>query len=279
MPFAPRTPSDQDADVASPRFPRGRGYTDEEQAERLLADEKTSHIRDDTSPTNYARLSFCARYALPLCAVLFVASAVNLFLALRRPSDEACAARTSLWSPALPAVRYIEYDFANSFGQKSPYRGPPTPEREALWDELVFQHAVEIPANRVPTNHTSSKLRRLPSGGYAALLEVFHQLHCLNRIRQYTWLQSGNYNPNDEDTEGVHIPHDFRTNRVANRMHIDHCIETLRLTLMCHGDVTPVMILEDGGSVLGRRAEFSARHVCRDFRAIQRWVGGHVAEL
>lgn len=92
--------------------------------------------------------------------------------------------------------------------------------------------------------------------GYAALMEVFHQLHCLNRIHQYTRLQSGNFRPeivNDTQYEDIPvIPNDFRTSAIANRLHADHCIETLRLALMCHGDVTPVLIHVEPDAPLAR---------------------------
>jgi hypothetical protein len=116
--------------------------------------------------------------------------------------------------------------------------------------------------------------------GYAALIEVFHQLHCLNTIRQYTWLQSGNYRPetvNDTQYEDIpEIPNDFRTSAIANRLNADHCIETLRLAIMCHGDVTPVLIRIEPNAPLGERADFSSHHKCRDFGKLRQWMDDNV---
>lgn len=39
-------------------------------------------------------------------------------------------------APALEIVKLHETNFANSFAEKSPYRGPPTVELEAAWEEL-----------------------------------------------------------------------------------------------------------------------------------------------
>lgn len=50
-------------------------------------------------------------------------------------------------------------------------------------------------------------------------------------------------------------------------MHIDHCIETLRLSLMCYGDVTPVLIDRSNNSI-GRMFDFNVHHKCRDFEGI-----------
>jgi hypothetical protein len=147
----------------------------------------------------------------------------------------------------------------------------------------IQAHAVSIPENKLAgLNRTStSDLKRTEDGGYAALIEAFQQLHCLNRIRQYTWFQSGSYNKptteesdedEGEDADIAEIPYDLRTSVVANRIHIDHCIETLRLTLMCHSDVTPLLIHRDPSDPLSERADFSSHRRCRNFDKIRDWA-------
>lgn len=120
---------------------------------------------------------------------------------------------TSL-APALDALEYYELDFENEFEESSTYRGPPTLARENAWAELwdcekssllpvsivdslcadsvtaglIFKHAsVNIPASKLHLlNKTadSQDWRKNPDGnGYSATLDVFHQLHCLVRLR------------------------------------------------------------------------------------------------
>jgi hypothetical protein len=101
------------------------------------------------------------------------------------------------------------------------------------------------------------------SRGYVGILEVVHQLHCLDLIRQYTWLLMGGYGS---------PPGALRSSAVGNRMHVDHCIETLRQTLMCHADVTPLLVRLDPESPTGTRADFSAHHKCRDFERVMAFV-------
>lgn len=144
-------------------------------------------------------------------------------------------------------------------------------------------HAVRVPQDKLPLLNRSmtGHYKQTDDGtGYAALIEVFHQLHCLNRLRQYTWLQSGNYRPeviNDTQYEDIPvIPNDFRTSTIANRLHADHCIETLRLALMCHGDITPVLVHIEPDAPLGERADFSAHHKCRDFGKLRKWMDDNV---
>lgn len=73
------------------------------------------------------------------------------------------------------------------------------------------------------------------------------------------------------------IPAGLRATDVGNRMHADHCIETIRKTLMCHGDVTPVLAIEDPDSPLGRRADFNIHQKCRDFEKLQGWISENSA--
>lgn len=58
-------------------------------------------------------------------------------------------------------------------------------------------------------------------------------------------------------------------------MLVDHCVEPLRLTLMCHGDTTPYLIELDPEEPDGARADFSAHHRCRRFDPLVEWMSEH----
>ena len=64
----------------------------------------------------------------------------------------------------------------------------------------------------------------------------------------------------------------MRDSDVGARMHVDHCIETLRISLMCQADTTPYFLVLDPTAPLGSRADFSPHHKCRNFETIQKWV-------
>ena len=59
---------------------------------------------------------------------------------------------------------------------------------------------------------------------------------------------------------------------VGARMHTDHCIEALRISLMCHGDTTPLFSFEDPSAPLGMRADFSPQRKCRRFQDLHTWM-------
>ncbi|KAJ0365779.1 hypothetical protein COL26b_011911 [Colletotrichum chrysophilum] len=169
-------------------------------------------------------------------------------------------------TPALEAVEYVQMDFNDAFNSTSIYRGLPTPEREQAWFDLTYKHAVEIPPERLAGLNRSEEdhLKHVPEDvgdGYVALLEVFHQLHCLNMIRVYTWWQVGKYDK---------IPVGLSNDPLKNRIHVDHCLEALRISLMCFADVTPLMVRIGGPA--GARADFNTHHKCRNFDKISDWI-------
>lgn len=83
-------------------------------------------------------------------------------------------------------------------------------------------------------------------------------------IRQYTWLHL--YNESEP-----YFPLDF-LHPVGGRVHVDHYFEALRLSLMCYSDITPVLIEYDTNRRIGRVADFSVHHKCRNFDRIVDWL-------
>ena len=114
-------------------------------------------------------------------------------------------ARALLIAPMMEAVEYGKVQFENAFHQKSQYRGSPTPELEQAWLDLwnCMLHkpasykfransilsedtvgAINVPFNKLSELNKSQEVswkRVSPKngGGVSALIEVFHQIHCL----------------------------------------------------------------------------------------------------
>ncbi|KXL43776.1 MAG: hypothetical protein FE78DRAFT_122064, partial [Acidomyces sp. 'richmondensis'] len=177
-------------------------------------------------------------------------------------------------APLASAVEFEEYNFENYFSHKTQYRRPPTPELEMAWARLFNFPSISIAdadlprIDRLPDETRYLRAQTPELGhGFLAGIEVFHHLHCLNTIRQYTWLDY-----DDELPEGF-----LRENPVLNRMHVDHCIETLRLSLQCSADITPYLVLRADNSTLGARADFDAFHKCKKFDRLVDWMDTHAA--
>ncbi|KAF7589386.1 hypothetical protein BBP40_004329 [Aspergillus hancockii] len=188
-------------------------------------------------------------------------------------TDQECTLRLSSYSPVIDAgvIQYTSYNIAGDFDEPSIYRGRPTNQTEAAWEALFMAPGINIPQEKFTRLHKSSDVNwlRTPEekgDGYVGYLEVFHQLRCLNLIRL-------RIHQKEYEEEFGHPPEQFDRKKAAlTATHIDHCLETLRLNVMCTADVTPVMIVVDDTAPLGRYVDFDIMHKCRNFWDIRTWV-------
>ncbi|KAF4625989.1 hypothetical protein G7Y89_g12182 [Cudoniella acicularis] len=207
---------------------------------------------------------------------------LGLHILRRGPDDKACSQQLSVWSPAFPAIEIVDRKFENSFFHASPYRGKPTANLEKAWDDLwngnapQFEHQyysltssslivglVAFDEDKLPLLNKSKtqNWRRAKDGRVLASLEVFHDLHCLSFIRQYTYRNEYDYSDNIAFGGGDEMI----------REHVDHCIESLRLKIECTSDVTPYMEVLSAQSPGGRQLDFDTQHRCRNFDNIREW--------
>ncbi|KAF6788128.1 hypothetical protein CSOJ01_15098 [Colletotrichum sojae] len=152
--------------------------------------------------------------------------------------------------------------FTGGFGTgRTEFQGAPTPERDALWDDLYNFGVSRIP--RSSAARLVNKTVPIPDdkGYYVVSLNVFHQLHCLNMLRKRIW--SDEVYAADDELMGIE--------------HLEHCIDALRQSLMCSADVTPIPWIwreEDHEA----KAVAEIAHTCRDFEAIRAWAKENRAE-
>ena len=95
-------------------------------------------------------------------------------------------------------------------------------------------------------------------GGYLVTLDVFHELHCLNMLREFVYRD---YYPDKHTME-------------AQIDHLDHCIDLLRQVLMCHSDIS----LHTYGWKDGYRwpwPDFTIEHECRSWDHLMVWAEEH----
>ncbi|KAL2277824.1 hypothetical protein FJTKL_15115 [Diaporthe vaccinii] len=178
--------------------------------------------------------------------------------------------KLSVWSPAFEAVEYVDVQFQNSFFEESRYRGRPTPEIERAWFDLWNFGPVNIPVDKLGALNKSKdddwqRTKPESGGGVIGSLEVFHQIHCLDFIRQYTYKDEYDYST---------LPSFDGSPRLV-REHVDHCINSLRIYLQCASDVTPYLMRRDTQKPLGIDPDFNTQHKCRNFDAIHAWTKRH----
>ncbi|KAF2728223.1 hypothetical protein EJ04DRAFT_569715 [Polyplosphaeria fusca] len=119
----------------------------------------------------------------------------------------------------------VQRDHVTNHTAFTAYSGHPTEDKVAAWQQLLqplyFNASVEElqlagadPATAV----------RVKDGGYIASLGVYHELHCLNKLRSFLYL------PPDPTPE--------QQAAVVSTDHLDHCLELLRRSTMCNADLS-----------------------------------------
>jgi hypothetical protein len=106
--------------------------------EKLLNEEQDAHQK----PVKPSFNRFCNYYLLfGICqAILFAISSTMFFRSLSQRDMCSCQDYTPSWSPALEAVKGTEYKqrFDGSFATPNAFKGPPSPEIDAAWDNITY---------------------------------------------------------------------------------------------------------------------------------------------
>ncbi|KAI1310107.1 hypothetical protein F5Y03DRAFT_392539 [Xylaria venustula] len=142
------------------------------------------------------------------------------------------------------------------------YEGKPNKDNNAAWERLLQVGVVAISREENAKLVNGSAKTPANPNEYMVELEMFHQLHCLKWIRDQLWEL-------EEVASGSKSLDEFsqRTD------HNDHCIDYLRQSIMCHGDVTPITF-EWNSEISNYLAHHSTEHQCRNFDKIFDWAEG-----
>ncbi|KAI2787678.1 hypothetical protein POX_f08053 [Penicillium oxalicum] len=138
------------------------------------------------------------------------------------------------------------------------YTGEPSDELDARWHALIHPDGVDLKGDEA--GWIQGTTIEKPGGWSIVSVDVFHQLHCLNLLRQA--LRPDYYTKHDPEP--------------AYTIHIHHCLDHLRQALMCHVDVTPIPVLwaEKENRPLN---DFQVEHTCRNFWQVKQWAIAHDA--
>ncbi|SMY20992.1 unnamed protein product [Zymoseptoria tritici ST99CH_1A5] len=239
----------------------GSSLTANEESEKLLSPEEYGRRR----PRPYHRR----------LEVLWASNAffmvVAFILAIKLYTTDCRDPSLQVYSPANGAVSYIaEHKFTPALGKLTEYMGYPDDETDRKWQELYQYNRSVI--TKEEAKHLSTPTMALPgTEDYLVELEVYHQLHCLNVLRKLLY------------PERYHLLERVSwKNGTINResygfKHWDHCVETLRQTLVCHADVAPLSWHVNVPFNRGIYPRLASTHTCRNFSQINKWAEEHQA--
>ncbi|KAI1331846.1 hypothetical protein F5Y16DRAFT_422257 [Xylariaceae sp. FL0255] len=153
------------------------------------------------------------------------------------------------------------------------YVGTPTPEMDAEWDKLEAGADIFITPKEQELLGGDLYLDE-EFGLYLAEVAVFHDLHCLVcALDPYRRLDQGLTDDHQNFIRKSLYPEYYSemTSWSTWRPHLEHCIDAVRLSLMCASDMTliPVKWSENRNWTM---PIFETVHTCRDFDTLHAWA-------
>ncbi|KAF2644025.1 hypothetical protein P280DRAFT_546877 [Massarina eburnea CBS 473.64] len=164
----------------------------------------------------------------------------------------------------VPDVRYVVVNSADGYDED--LQGFPSKAHDKAWLELVTpalsraSHK-EMELGREDPEHSVAVGDE--NGGYMVSLGVYHELHCLRRLKMY--LHKEHYYPKlapgtDEDTYELN--------------HLNHCLEAIRLSLMCAGNTALYSFQwpNSNEKVRKPKTKTNSQRTCVDWEGVESWA-------
>ncbi|KAI0123401.1 hypothetical protein BJ170DRAFT_107728 [Xylariales sp. AK1849] len=199
-----------------------RTSSDDDSSDGLL-EKGGSEPADIASPRQpiWRNSRFLAAHGVLFSVYMFV-----LFLVANR---NATSTRYSgmPFSPARDILTYEDTAFTleDRIQDGSLYTGKPSEQLDKAWHDLLNDENILLEPEYIENYGRLDTSVEVPEGGrYLGTLNVYHELHCLKRIHQFMY--SDYYFPDISEHQ-----------KDVNRLHNEHCIDFLRQSAMCHGDI------------------------------------------
>ncbi|CAG8972143.1 hypothetical protein HYALB_00009691 [Hymenoscyphus albidus] len=175
--------------------------------------------------------------------------------------QDQCIVSADVQSPVYKSgnIEFEKKKFLKDF-RDSEFAGDPSPELDLAWHNLFEDNNVKVDKNDLDL--AGLKSVQLANGGYIAQLNVFHELHCLKKIRHWIFKDYYVLPKNYTEAELKEWP-----------AHINHCIDMLRESIMCLGDTSLVTFtwIGDGKHRTPTPWDRSS-HKCVKWDSLTRWT-------
>ncbi|KUI53434.1 hypothetical protein VP1G_00904 [Cytospora mali] len=199
-----------------------------------------SHFEDKRSPWIKPGRTFVV---LSVANLLVLLASTVLFVASRRPWEQSTLnselRRVSTYSPIHDLVDLEMHPIkvnGSLFMPSEPSiaRAMPNNASDEMWDEIELTRILPVTKADIikmgKDPSTAVKLEDnlwgLGDDAYATIVDVYHQLHCLNSLRQIAY--GKHYGMVMGNTEGE---------PTLKEIHINHCVDILYQALVCSGNV------------------------------------------
>ncbi|KAE8134697.1 hypothetical protein BDV38DRAFT_285646 [Aspergillus pseudotamarii] len=175
--------------------------------------------------------------------------------------SEVCVRPKLSYSPAKDVIFYEKRRLKRDI-KDNVFTGDPRPEFDAAWKHLLEPMTINITSEEL-TNLPDPSIAFKDGTGYIAELAVYHELHCIKRIRRHFHLDR--YYPNMTEDD-----------RIREEAHIDHCLEYWREAAMCRGDTTLATFRWVDGLPYSR---VYSDHECVNWEALDQWARSRMVDM
>ncbi|KAJ4470469.1 hypothetical protein J3R30DRAFT_1221843 [Lentinula aciculospora] len=168
-----------------------------------------------------------------------------------------------VYSPAKDVAIGQPVSFNLSPEDPTMYRDAPSVNVDEIWRDL-YKAGISYLTHEEQTNlQLVGADAKVIAGRPDKLIQlaVFHDMHCVNKLRQR-----------------LHQDYYTEPSLLLGTWHMDHCIDALRQTVMCSGDITPIVWRWDDAKATAMR-DASMKHQCRNFNKVKDWAIERVPEV
>ncbi|OTA61483.1 hypothetical protein K449DRAFT_395548 [Hypoxylon sp. EC38] len=156
--------------------------------------------------------------------------------------------------------------FEEPYNPDSPkFMGQPRPELDEAWHDLLSGTLIRFSEEELLLANNASSIAH-KDGGYVGGLGVSHSLHCLAR-------RNGSSNIFIQNTITV-MGSKIGLNCLR---HVDHCLESIRMELLCKASVDIYTLVWTTHSTEKPSVSVPQPHVCVDWNDLHAWMKSRAA--
>ncbi|KAF2443855.1 hypothetical protein P171DRAFT_474012 [Karstenula rhodostoma CBS 690.94] len=227
--------------------------------------EQGDHFEHPAAHDGLRRTFSSPHFTFVILILLLVSVITNIFQFLQPNTS-------SFQSSTFPGLQNLKHQINTHHAEhgvkNSDYQGAPSNATAAAWTTLLQPFYFNVSASELSAADVSpTNAVRVKQGGYLASLGVYHELHCLNQFRNFLYLST---DPSPLSAEQI----------TYYRSHLDHCIETLRLSAMCNADLSLYTFTwprEENFTFLD--AHSKTPRTCVDWGQVEAWSVGRKVGL
>jgi len=209
--------------------------------------------------TSYFR-RFWPTVGISFLVVYFVTTMIFILSTYLRGSSSISPNGPSIpYSPATAAISYVTQRKHATDGPEA-FAGPPSNSSFHAWASLIKPGLIRVSHEEMVLGEEDPESStEVVGGGYMGSLGVYHELHCLRRMKLF--LYRDYYYPGLQGSEL-----DYEVN------HLDHCMEAIRVSLMCAGNDALYTFQWVKGETRKPRTKTNSGRVCVDWEKLAAWA-------